>query len=404
MGHACVLIENNGIKLITDPWFGYAFHYNTFHAFPPFIKPDSDVLDKIDIIHISHIHNDHFCKQSLSFFKKDIPIAIANYKNKFFLNEIISLGFTNIIEIPEGNEGARYRNFNLKTVITPEEKNFDSALIISDIDRKEHFYLNNDCYISIEQFQNLKHVVARFKGCFLGYSPVNPYPTCYDNTKLKNVELSKMDVLSLIETEQRKYVEYAIKICKEFKTEWLLPYSNNLRLLNTDLFHHNRIFSDIQLFDSYQSDFLLLNDVTIGSEISESGVVLKKEKVMQEKIENYKQIPFFETYSDDQIHDYQSKIECSLNEFMRKVSLSWKSPMIIQFVILGERKKIELNYHHLVENVDRDPDLIVEYRFSDLKRLCENQYSFVHLHYMFRFNAIIINYIHNQSVVHKWGL
>lgn len=402
IGHACVLISSKNTKLITDPWFGYPFHFNTFHSFPPFKKPESGLLNQIDIIHISHIHQDHFCKKSLSYFKKDTVIAIAKYENKHFLNEIKSLGFTKVIEIPEGAVGIEFQDLRLKTIITPQEKNFDSVLIVSPTGSQDHFLLNNDCYISDKQFQKIQESIPSFKGSFLGYSPVKPYPTCYDLTKLKNTDVIKKNMADRIQQEQKNCIEYSLKICDQFNVEWMVPYANNLRFLNADLFHHNRIFTDTDLYSSYKLDFLLHTDIPLGSEIDAEGLFLKKKQNFKDSLEDYLQRPSFFTYSDDLIPEYQPKIALLLNQLMNKVSSTWKHPMLVQFLIKGQSRNITVNYSHLIKDENRAADLIVEYQFSDMKRLCDHEYSFNQLHYMYRFNAVVINYIPKQSGVHSW--
>ena len=67
--HACLLIEVNKIKIITDPWLtgpswgGSLWHYPT-HNYTPSNLPTPD------IIFFSHGHDDHFHEETISNFPK----------------------------------------------------------------------------------------------------------------------------------------------------------------------------------------------------------------------------------------------------------------------------------------------------------------------------------------------
>lgn len=93
IGHSTVLIQLDGLNIITDPIFSYRIlHFSKRYIEPgiPFEK-----LPKIDAIVISHEHYDHFDKATLKRFDKNVPIVVSmGLKNK-----VEKLGFEDIREI-----------------------------------------------------------------------------------------------------------------------------------------------------------------------------------------------------------------------------------------------------------------------------------------------------------------
>lgn len=93
IGHSTVLIQLDGLNIITDPIFSeriLRFAKRYMEPGIPFEK-----LPKIDAIVISHEHYDHFDKPTLEKFDKNIPIIIS----KDLKNKAANLGFQDIREI-----------------------------------------------------------------------------------------------------------------------------------------------------------------------------------------------------------------------------------------------------------------------------------------------------------------
>ena len=78
---ACIEVECNGFRILTDPWFTDGAYDGTWYQYPK-INP-FDFISKPDLIYISHIHPDHY---DAIFLKKliakygEIPILIPDLK------------------------------------------------------------------------------------------------------------------------------------------------------------------------------------------------------------------------------------------------------------------------------------------------------------------------------------
>lgn len=93
IGHSTVLIQLDGLNIITDPIFSNRILWFSKRYVEPGIPFEK--LPKIDAIVISHEHYDHFDKATLRRFDKKIPIVVSmGLKNK-----VAGLGFQDIREI-----------------------------------------------------------------------------------------------------------------------------------------------------------------------------------------------------------------------------------------------------------------------------------------------------------------
>jgi hypothetical protein len=109
LAHASILIEVDGKKILTDPWFfGTAFN-DGWELLP---KPDLEAIkcdiNDVDIIWISHEHPDHLhfptLKWIAGFLKKDVEIYLQeNNSNKIF-KALKKLGYKSFISMPHLNK------------------------------------------------------------------------------------------------------------------------------------------------------------------------------------------------------------------------------------------------------------------------------------------------------------
>src|SRR4051812_11015456 len=101
IANACCIYEENGYRLLTDPWLtDGAFEGSWFH-YPP-LKTKAEDLLEVDALYISHLHPDHFDETVLSQFRKDIPIVVLDHTYPFLVRNLERLGFTNLIKFTDG--------------------------------------------------------------------------------------------------------------------------------------------------------------------------------------------------------------------------------------------------------------------------------------------------------------
>lgn len=94
VGHATVLLELDGARLITDPvlrsWVGPLRRQGA--------PPPPDVADDIDAVLISHLHQDHADLPSLRRFRRDVPLLVPPGATALFEGQ----GFVAVSELAAG--------------------------------------------------------------------------------------------------------------------------------------------------------------------------------------------------------------------------------------------------------------------------------------------------------------
>ena len=128
---ACIEIETQDLRILTDPWFTAGAYDGSWHQFPRMKSPLS-VLSEPDVIYVSHLHPDHydpiFLKRLFEKWGKKpvlIPERDANYlyfKSKAdgietTPTKVANFGDTSITIVP--NE-------------TGSKSDIDSALLVDD--------------------------------------------------------------------------------------------------------------------------------------------------------------------------------------------------------------------------------------------------------------------------------
>ena len=72
ISHSCIFVDTGDARIVMDPWFNGSAYCNQWQLFP---KPiNTDILNTVDHIMISHGHEDHLHRQSLSLLPKNAKV------------------------------------------------------------------------------------------------------------------------------------------------------------------------------------------------------------------------------------------------------------------------------------------------------------------------------------------
>jgi len=137
-----ILIESKGRVMCCDPWVGRA-NYGGWHSFPEFNKKKLiSHLENVDLVYISHIHDDHFDSQFLiesGLVNK--KFIVKNFTFKTLYNRLKSIG---VVDIQELEQYTKFSFGGLVMSILPQissnsdtldedvEYDLDTSLVISD--------------------------------------------------------------------------------------------------------------------------------------------------------------------------------------------------------------------------------------------------------------------------------
>jgi CMP-N-acetylneuraminate monooxygenase len=99
LAHACLLIEYDGLRIITDPWLvGPCFMTGWWPSLPP--KDDAlDLLCSADAVYISHNHPDHMHEETLAVLRQrrpDIPVLVPAFDTASTIRPVREMGFSNV--------------------------------------------------------------------------------------------------------------------------------------------------------------------------------------------------------------------------------------------------------------------------------------------------------------------
>jgi L-ascorbate metabolism protein UlaG (beta-lactamase superfamily) len=98
VGHATVLVEMDGVRLLTDPVLRRRVGPLRRHGAPP----DPRLAVDVDAVLISHLHHDHADVPSLRRLSRKVPVIAAPGAGDF----IERLGFADVRELAPGDSGS----------------------------------------------------------------------------------------------------------------------------------------------------------------------------------------------------------------------------------------------------------------------------------------------------------
>ena len=226
LGHACTLIETKNKRIIVDPWIIGPCNVNTWYTLRKNAATKKNIPTDVDYIYISHEHHDHFHEETLKEFDRKIPIYICKFPTKRFYNEIIKLGFKNIIELSSWRPEVLTDDLEITSIKNPDLMFEDSALLIKS--KEGTIFCQTDCKMD---FTSLKKVKATKPDIgFFMYSVANWYPDVYNYPKEKRDEIAKKRKTNKI----NGFVNYVNEVKPKYAVAYaggpLFPHKSQLKL------------------------------------------------------------------------------------------------------------------------------------------------------------------------------
>tara|TARA_B100001105_G_scaffold227230_1_gene197663 strand:+ start:181 stop:1524 length:1344 start_codon:yes stop_codon:yes gene_type:complete len=341
---SAVMIETKGVKILCDPWLVDGELYGSWNHYPPIdFQPQN--FNDVDFIYLSHIHQDHFSKKSLSKLNKDIPVIIHNFENKILRENIKEMGFKvnelnhndrthlknqvfiNILAADNCDPSICYKYFGC----APLESKYGSTSIdtMSVIDDQDNVLVNtNDCpfELSFTAATTLKEKYSKIDMLLVGYTSASAYPQCFT--------LSEAEKIREKERMQQDFLKKAENYVNLFEPNYFMPFAGRYTLagklapLNdyrgvTELDDAFRYFTNSKNIDVEKSKCIILNPGSIfDTETGQPSEPYKKiDKIQkQQYIQNVlaKRKLDYESEQEPEIDEIKSLIGKCYERFERK--------------------------------------------------------------------------------------
>jgi len=341
---SAVLTEIKDVKILSDPWFVDGELYGSWNHYPP-INLQAENFADVDYIYLSHIHQDHFSKKTLSKLNKKIPVIIHNFESKALRENIKSLGFSvielnhnirtllkngvyiNILAADNCDPAVCYKYFGC----APLEAKFGSTSIdtMCVIDDENNVIVNtNDCPydLSYAATSIIKQKYSHVDMLLVGYTSASAYPQCFNlsnDEKSKEKKRLQDDFLNKAEN----YVnllqpKYFMPFAGRYTLAGKLAVLNNYRAV-TELDDAFEYFINSKNIDSTKSQCIVLNsnasfDTSTGKSSEPYSKINSVEK--QRYVEDVlaKRKLDYEYEEEPNIDEIKSLVEKSYERFERK--------------------------------------------------------------------------------------
>ena len=341
---SAVMIETKGVKILCDPWLVDGELYGSWNHYPRIdFQPQN--FNDVEFIYLSHIHQDHFSKKSLSKLNKDIPVIIHNFENKILRENIKEMGFKvnelnhndrthlknqvfiNILAADNCDPSICYKYFGC----APLESKYGSTSIdtMSVIDDQDNVLVNtNDCpfELSFTAATTLKEKYSKIDMLLVGYTSASAYPQCFT--------LSEAEKIREKERMQQDFLKKAENYVNLFEPNYFMPFAGRYTLagklapLNyyrgvTELDDAFRYFTNSKNIDVEKSKCIILNPGSIfDTETGQPSEPYKKiDKIQkQQYIQNVlaKRKLDYESEQEPEIDEIKSLIGKCYERFERK--------------------------------------------------------------------------------------
>ena len=222
IGHACILMESAGTRILMDPWLTDPTYHGTWWHYPPLALGARD-LPKLDYLYVSHEHPDHFDPPTLRQLDKDVHVIIPNFARKRFRERLQALGFQRITEVDFGRDVHCNGSGLTLRLIPPDRAWDDSAILVKD---GTTTVLNvNDCHLDEATLERLGKE-QQIDLAFLTFTGASQYPGCF--------EFPLASKIQRWQESRESHVEEFVNWARLLRTKRAVPAAGNFALLSPD--------------------------------------------------------------------------------------------------------------------------------------------------------------------------
>ncbi len=223
IGHASILIEAKGVRILSDPWWNGPCFGAQWWPYP-LARLEALEDSRVDYVYISHGHHDHLHPPTLRLFR-GAKILIA--EGSELLAALRGLGFE-IIEVGSVQETELQNGLRCRIIETHAD---DTLFAISD-GKETCINLNDALHSTPEVVQRkfcrlIRELYGRPDYVFCGYGTASHFPNCY--------EIPGKDRVRTAARRQGHFSRAWAKIIRELEPRFGFPFAADVIFLESEL-------------------------------------------------------------------------------------------------------------------------------------------------------------------------
>ena len=224
LSHAGMLVESQGISLMTDPWLVGSCYWRSWWNYPK-AADFATRLEKLDYIYLTHMHWDHYHGPSLRKLPKQATVLVPQAHLDRMSKDLRQCGRDKFVEIPHG------KTLQLGNGLSVTSYQFglclDSVLIVTD--GKTTLADMNDCKMTGLPLRQILRRHPKVDFMLRSHSSASPYPYC--------VHAEDPGELSYRNNEH--FIQDFVLTAQLLKARYAVPFASNHCFLHKDTYPFN---------------------------------------------------------------------------------------------------------------------------------------------------------------------
>lgn len=227
IGHASLLIEANGLSIVSDPWWNGPCFGAQWWPYPlPYVEAVRG--RRVDYVYVSHGHHDHFHPPTLKLFRGSKILVAAGSE---LAQGIRGLGFE-VIECGAERETELGSGVRCRIM----ETYADDTLMTVSANGETCLNLNDSLHAAPEVIQQkffrlIRQLYGRPDYVFCGYGTASHFPNCY--------VLPGKDRAATAAMRQAYFNRAWARIIRELEPRFGFPFAADVAILDDELFWCN---------------------------------------------------------------------------------------------------------------------------------------------------------------------
>ena len=214
--------------MLVDPWLVGSCYWRSWYNFP---MPEPELIRNLapNWIYLTHIHWDHFHGPSLRRFPPDRPVLVPLQPMKRMIEDLKTMGFTDVREIPHGGRVELAPGFHLHSFGFGVPWCKDSVVVLQDA--RTTLLNANDCKIFGMSLRQITRRFPRVDFVLRSHSSASPYPFC-----IEGYEKDFKDYRS-----PTSYIEEFAAFARAVRARYAIPFASSHCFVHRETRQYNAL-------------------------------------------------------------------------------------------------------------------------------------------------------------------